>query len=453
MPLSEERLAALTRGCNPYQWLAPNDPRNVAIDRMGGRDDSPRGGGWAATLSRRLTRAANAIDGDVLCFFSGLPGSGKTTELRRLAELLAGDGWLPVIVDAEQYIDLNQSIDLPDVLFPVLYEVECAVRGVYGGAWSDQAASWLAALDRWFRDFGVELIGAPEGASWDARAVASLRDRPPIQQQVRDAVAARPALFHAQVVDQLARLQQLARAAPASRRGVVVLFDSLEHLRGTPTSWTAVLSSAEALFVHNREWLRLFLPTLYTVPPQLVLHAQLTVDFMPMVKLHQPGAPGRLAAPGYDALRALVERRIPIDDLRSLFDDVDEAEARRRVDEIVRQSGGYPRVLVQILYELLIAADPAVSEAAFTRCLDRLADRARDTVSFRAESIPWLARVAHRHELKAADEAERAVAVHMVQYNVVLMYLNGRSWWDVHPWIREMPEINAQVAAMERGGQ
>jgi len=202
--------------------------------------------------------------------------------------------------------------------------------------------------------------------------------------------------------------------------------------------------------VQNRPWLRLFIPTLYTVPPQLVLHAQLPVEFMPMVKLHPPGDPTNRRAPGYQALRTLVVRRIPLADVQALFGDIDEAAARVLIDKMIEQSGGYPRVLIQILSEMLLNATPTVSAASFQRCLRRLADRFRAPVRFYSESVPWLARVALHHTLEARDEEERGIGVRMIQYNVVLAYLNGYDWWDVHPWIREMDEIEAEIATIQR---
>jgi len=198
MPLTEQRLSELSVRCNPDEWLPPGDSRNVPIDTMGDDDSLPRGEGWANQLAQRLTRPTTAIEGDVTCFFSGLPGSGKTTELRRVADILWGKGWLPVIVDALHFIDVNQTIDLPDVLFPILYEAERAIRTARGDFAEPQDSTWLLALNRWFLDHGVELWGADAGAAApagnptgvEARAVVTLRDRPLLRQQVRDAVAA-----------------------------------------------------------------------------------------------------------------------------------------------------------------------------------------------------------------------------------------------------------------------
>lgn len=459
-PLTESDLRNLTRLCNPAESLQPGDLRNIDIDRPAS-GESPRGDGWASRLKKRLTRASDEMDSDALGLFSGLPGSGKTTELRRLRRSLRNVGWLPVLVDAEAFVDLNLPIDLPDVLLPILYETERAVVEAEGGnPDAVEDPSWLVRFADWFRSVGVELkgidlagelpVGLPSGApaKLSAKAAVSFSSRPVLRRVVRDAVSQRPAKFHEEVAAALVALQARARAVTDHPNGLVLIVDSLEKLHGGPSNWQEVLQSAEELFVRSAQWLKLPVPVLYTVPPELVLYTNLLVDFMPMVKLHAPQKPGVRHDPGYDALRRLIDRRIPLDEFQRLLGLESGDAARAHIDQLIALSGGYPRILIRLLRELLLEADPVVTARGFVKVLRRERDSYAAAVRFQGESIPWLASVAWSHKLEASSAAERAIAVRMVSTNLVLKYLNDREWWDVHPAVREMPEIASALSAL-----
>jgi hypothetical protein len=62
--------------------LPPDDDRNLDIDRFG--STRVRGGIWTERLARRVELS----DVPVYLLFTGLHGSGKSTELLRLAERL-----------------------------------------------------------------------------------------------------------------------------------------------------------------------------------------------------------------------------------------------------------------------------------------------------------------------------------------------------------------------------
>ena len=105
--------------CNPYKALEPDDKSNVDIDSFGKEtDERPRGIDW-------VQKFANAIvlsDEPVCKLFTGLPGSGKSTELKRLAKQLSDPevgNFLPVFVNAEDLIDLSSPIEVTDIMFAV----------------------------------------------------------------------------------------------------------------------------------------------------------------------------------------------------------------------------------------------------------------------------------------------------------------------------------------------
>lgn len=70
--------------CKPYEALDPDDPRYVDLDSLGTPEARVRGVSWVEKLAEQIELS----DEPVCQLFTGLPGSGKSTELRRLARRL-----------------------------------------------------------------------------------------------------------------------------------------------------------------------------------------------------------------------------------------------------------------------------------------------------------------------------------------------------------------------------
>ena len=153
-----------------------------------------------------------------------------------------------------------------------------------------------------------------------------------------------------------------ARAKKAGRKGLVVLFDSLEKLRGITSNWVEVLQSAERLFAGPAPFVQLPVPVVYTIPPALILRQNVRASFMPMIKLYD--REGARYDAGFRAARALVEKRIPPGVLAELL-GATSLESRR--ERLLAWSGGYPREIVRLLQLLL--RQRAVDERVFEHVL------------------------------------------------------------------------------------
>ncbi|WP_437715606.1 hypothetical protein WMF45_03820 [Sorangium sp. So ce448] len=106
--------------CNPDESLPPDDSRYVDIDT---KSPDARGRNWSDALANRIELSEKPV-----CeFFTGLPGSGKSTELKHLAARLKdkdGAKLLPVLIDAELVLDIYNPIDIPDILVAILYKTD-----------------------------------------------------------------------------------------------------------------------------------------------------------------------------------------------------------------------------------------------------------------------------------------------------------------------------------------
>jgi hypothetical protein len=432
-----EQVQALYNRCNPDEPLNPDDERYVDIDEHG-----VRGAQW----SRKLARQIELSDVPVCQLFTGLRGTGKSTELRKLAARLAHPkqrNLLPVLIDADDVLDLTTDIDVSDVLALILLHCERAVLVAEGGR--PEAAledgplrrlwNWLTRTDVEIGKLGLEgeVVGVKGKVELD------LKTNPTVRQRVREVVAQHLSTFVRFVHEELVELD--ARAKKTGRSGVVVMFDSLEKLRGMSLTWKQVLESAERIFANGAPYLQLPVHVLYTIPPALTRRMADPVSFLPMVKVR--AADGALHQDGFRALHELIAKRIAPADLEAIFGH---GAVEARIRQLALWSGGYPREILRTLQGLLELDDFPIGEKTLERQLQRAGNTYRSIV-YDSGAMAWLGTVARTKKLITANDAEREAADLFLTNNVILRYLNDDEWFDVHPSVAGMEELQAAPAS------
>ncbi|MCP3983473.1 MAG: hypothetical protein GY723_03745, partial [bacterium] len=190
--------------------LAPDDQRNVDFDNRDGL--AIRGVSWV----ERLAAPIELSDRPTRQLISGLPGSGKSTELRRLEAHLRGEpekpGFLVARVDAEDAFDLRQSIDLPDVIAVLVDAAERAVLHAEGAPQSAGDSGFLGRLWHWLTATDLELSKI-EIAGGPAKLAFEMKTRADFRQQVRASVARHFTRFLNDARSELKALDARARAA------------------------------------------------------------------------------------------------------------------------------------------------------------------------------------------------------------------------------------------------
>jgi hypothetical protein len=466
MALSPVQMKQYYNDCNPYQPLEPGDRRNVIIDGQVDDELAVRGGSWAAKLAIEVELANRPVC--LLC--SGLRGSGKSTELRRLAAQLADDSparanLLPVLIDAEEVLDLTAAVDVPDLLMAMLYETERAVlreekraedeamrEGAFERLWGavmrmsveSVKVEWGAGAEG---SIAVPGVGAKGTAS--SKVVAELKVSPSLRKQVRDAVAKSLSTFLGQVEQEFRKLEQ--RAVATGRSGVVVIVDSLEKLQGTSETFEEVLSSVEKIFANGAPYLRLPVSVIYTVPPPMLVRMPTdSVRFLPMIKLRtwdREPAEGAVVTRGKPFLagvavaREIVRRRVPDSALGEFLGP----DFEGRLREIIDWSGGYPRELMRLLQRVMTAGRFPLTDLLFRRTLSQAADEnSRIVFSNGQRALEMLAKVYLTQKL-TIDLGEHTLADRLLTGNLILRYSNDKEWDDIHPALLGLPQLREAV--------
>jgi hypothetical protein len=427
--MDRAEIRRIYNACDPAEPLAPNDARNVDFDSE--RFGMPRGDVWSERIAREIT-----LSDDPVCkLFTGLPGSGKSTELRRLHLRLQGDErYLTVLIDGDEQLDLTSRIDVTDIIAVVVNELEREVVETEGGDPGRDPTGFFTRLWDRLRPAHPSLKGEVEvpGLS-GAKLVLEMKSNPGFRKKVREVISGHLTEFLADARQAVKDLTD--RARKEKWQGLVVIFDSLEKLRGMSTTWEDVINSAEQVFGNGATHVKLPVHTIYTVPPAL-LSRQTDIEFMPVVKIAdrhgQPSEQGMLA------LRKLVDLRIPEVARAEIFGTG--ARQRELVDRIILESGGYLRDLVRALQWCAFQVDFPIDHASLNKRFARESDAYRRIVP--ESEFDWLAHIATSKYLTlVGDERKRPIIDQMLRNNVLLRYQNEHDWWDLHPAAAAIPGV------------
>lgn len=431
-----QRLVALF---DPQKPLEGDDPHYIPLDAARGDQ------ACIALLRRRILTG-----GERSCqLFTGFPGTGKTTELKRLQKAIheapPPDGGYVLFVPFGEYIDLFRPLSVTDILRVLAFCVSQEADRV------DELAA--PPGEAYLRDLYKKVQGwLPEKAQlktvgfdvYGVKLMAELKDNPDVYGEVEAAIRLRFQHF----VDECRRIIQdgiarIRRKVGGKADRFVILADDLENIRppgNTSEEHEAIETSVVDLFVAHSTFLRLPCHVIYTFPVWLRFRtAQLGALYggepltLPMVKLHpRPGSddpPG--AVDGVKLLSNLLLKRLSPREV-DIFGEHPEQALRPIVDA----SGGYPRDALRLVRTLLQDAPSfPVSAAAITRELKNLRRYYHNLVL--ATHRDLLVHVRDTHELPSDDEAQRRAFGQLFANFLVFAYRNGEEWFDLHPLIRD----------------
>ncbi|MCX6073088.1 MAG: hypothetical protein NTY39_02080 [Campylobacterales bacterium] len=409
--------------CDPFVYSDPDGLENVNLDEMG-----VRGRDWSDVLSAGIELS----DTPICELFTGHRGSGKTTELKKVQRRLeaeSGANLLTVYINAEEYVDTSNEIDVTDILSIIVHSTikEVAVfldkdpNEVLHDGYFQRLWNWLVTTDVAFKEAEFNVTDS-------AKLVFEMKTRPSLRQKIRESIASNFSTFVKDIRDEL--MAQQGKVLP-KKAGLLIIFDQLEKLRGLSSNWGDVLKSAEKVFGGDGQYIKLPVHVIYTLPPALATKMH-HINFLPVIKIKTKE--GNLNPKGIEAMRDMALRRIPEASMYELLGE----NWRERLDEIIIHSGGFPRDLMLMLRSALRASSFPISQEAFENIFNDSLNEFKQLIM--REDFEWLAKVAKNKVLTLDSDAHSASADRMLSIHAVFQYLNGELWYDVHPAVAKILE-------------
>ena len=394
-----------------------------------------------------LARAISWTRGESVQLLSGFRGTGKSTELRRLKQRLEASHYIVLLCDMEQYLNLSTPLDVTDFVLAICGAVneELSRRGLLEDGLKQ---SWGDRLTRLF-DGKVEISELKAGALGVSASIkTSLKTDPDFKKLVQQRMAGHLGTLMSEVYDYFEMCTNAIRRRKSISVELVLLLDSIEHIRGTTVNAHQVQSSVENLFVSHAD--KLHFPgwhVIYTVPPHL------KVSYGNLGSLYEPG--GVKVLPAFklrDQAGTRIERNYRVieqvvaarGDWRRLLAD------RAALDRLICASGGHLRDLLRLVAGVLtLAQGTPVPASTVDAAIDQL----------RTEFLPiaddealWLAEISRTHQIALSSADRLPVLAQVLDTHLALCYRNGDEWYDIHPLIAD--QVKAQVRVIqERSGR
>lgn len=415
--------------------LEPTDPRYVTLYPS------------AEDPVQLLATAIDYAEGESVQLFSGYRGAGKSTELRRLREYLRREGYLVVLCDFEDYLDMSTAVDISDFLICAagafadeLVKDDLLDQAERGETYWERFANFLTRT----KVEPTELSGeAALGTIGKVGIKANLKNDPSFRRRIQERMAGHIGQLVGDVRAYFEQVLKALRKRHGDDTRVVFMLDSIEHIRGTHVSAEEVQSSVETLFASHSDKLHLpFMHVIYTVPPYLnvrypslsTLYAPGGLHWLPALKVkNRTGEPH---APGLEKLALVLKGRG--DWMRLLG-------SREQLDRLSLLSGGHLRDLLRLVAEILRRPGSLpVDEATVTAAINQIRN---EFLPIADSDARWLCRIAETGQPSMPDLKDLADFARFLDTALVLSYRNGSFWYDVHPLIREEVCAQGKVAA------
>jgi hypothetical protein len=380
---------------------------------------------------KRLFDTIEFSENESVQLIAGFRGTGKTTEFSRLESDLWKGGYLVVRVDLDEYVDMHSAVDIRDFLLILggAISEKLTDERLLGPAEGLKASFWERARDMLPNSIAVKEVTAKTPIG-DLKM--ALQSDPSFRQRVRDAFSGRLAELVDQVREHHASiLRALRKRTNRDDVRLVVILDSLEHLRGTIDTAKDVRHSVEELFLTHAH--HIGLPDTHmvlSVPAFLVLQADnLAAQFVngevqawPAYRVRsRDGA--RTAV--VDQMVQLVGRR---GDWRRILPDQDALE------KLIFASGGHLRDLLNMLIEAIHLAGKGVRPDAADK-VENVARRAY--LPLYKDEIEVLRLIAETKDVRQITTVQQEYLLRFLDAGLVLCYMNDDFWYDVHPLVRD----------------
>lgn len=373
-------------------------------------------------------------DRAVMVGLTGGTGVGKTTQLGRLARLLADEhGIACVTVDYSEFNELSSPPDVTDFLLSVVagFASEALDAGLLPSSWDRPSvgARLLAILKR-LQVPGLDVSVGPASVT----VVELLRQDESFRARLREHLRSRVSDVIREVRGYAGEIAAAICAPGSGRAAVTLVVDSTEKLAAPGSAHDEMQAAVRNLFIQNGDNLGFpELHTVYLVPPWLPVSdggaLRIPLFQFPAVRVEQRGAQPRPDEHGLALLDRLVRTRMP---------EIDELLGAGELRALCLASGGVQRVLFQLLHGVARRARSVSRLPVTAELVTSVVDTLREEyLAVTHEAAPWLWRIQETNGLDGLPAAALATLDAYFQAMVVLQFANGTKWYAIHPLMRE----------------
>lgn len=429
MPTKQEGLEKLL---DEYSRILTNDPGALEptdplyVKNLHGT------GGEDVVLS--MARACERVEGSALFYFTGQRGTGKSTELKRLAAHLSGRKTQSFLIDALEYIGDSHPIELIDLLLVMAIAFADKLREDYQKKFLDESIS--TRIGKWLQTE----VTLEEFSALGAK-VTFREKRQSLIQRIREFDLTRSESFIKEARELITEMAQFVRRQSGCDR-VVLIVDSLERLRGVGTQAGTMFDNVVRVFDGGIDALRINqLQVIYSVPPYLPFLTNVKnlvrVFSLASVRVYEPPkiAKRRPRESGIASMRDIVKKRCP--HWQELLNE-------DALDKLIAASGGDVRQLLRrFLVDVFDQAYFALGELPLglqSDILKNILDRHR--VDFEQmvvrDEYPLLKLIADQNAVEIQSRNDLPTVARFFDIRAVLGYRNGVDWIDLNPLLWDL---------------
>lgn len=425
----------LTKIYNSFEPLVPADFSYYEDCR------EARGGD---AIGRKIIQRLNKSDHHSVRFlFTGHLGCGKSSELKHLTNKIENETPVfPIYIDFDDYLD-TQDVDLEDIFLGIITEVSTKCRDRFNFQPKQASYSVLKQVADFFKDFTAK---GEVGLPFDLAKIniERLKQNPSLRQEIRNAIKGNSKRTLLTELNDLILEIELHLKKTTEFKKIVVIADSLEHIRKFEDAEEGV-GSQKRFFVDKKEELDIASHVIYTVPLELCYSSYGTelsekygadVFMLPMVKTHKRGGFDENYELGWEALKNVIKKRL--NPIGVTLEETFEPEA---LAHLIKYSGGNIRYLIRFIQESSNSVDtlPIDFRAARLSVKETINSFARTVRESHWEMLAKL----EMSKTQQIENGNNDYAV-MLRNLSILEYINGDDceeendvWFAVNPCIRK----------------
>lgn len=373
-------------------------------------------------------------ENESITLLSGFRGNGKSTELRRLRNLLQDEQnpkYTVLLCDVEGFINEHTPIGITDFFITLVAVLNKYLAEKYSADFTktNSLKDFLDFFQRFSGDIDLGVI------KMALQAPATMNDpsfKQEIQKKLKGSVENLVKAVR-QFMDQVAKFLR-----ESENDQLVLIVDSVEKIRGRGTDAHEVYESVEFLF--KRYWDKLKIPhwhIVYTVPPYIpTLALEGDGNMCPLLSVHIFNQDGTIDQKGINIMKNVIYRRF--DKWQMIFSD-------KQLEEIILSTGGdfrgFFRLIRSVLRKINInkegIAEMPVNEGLIESAKNNLRT---DMLPIPESDLAWLQAIHKSGKAELQNQEELPRFIRFLDNNLVFTYQNGDSWYGVNPLLREYLE-------------